>query len=97
MFCFNAFVYNVQSGIIIDYFSDDSILVIQNIQDNPPEEGTTNCEGTTIYVFNTNTHKFHYPPCSFVDQMGPSNRKDYTGYRDYLIAQGYDPCKRCNP
>lgn len=23
--------------------------------------------------------------------------KDYTGSRDYLIAQGYDPCKRCNP
>ena len=68
---FNAFVYNVQSGIIIDYFSDDSILVIQNIQDNPPKESTTNSEGTTTYVFNTNTRKFHYLSCSTVHQINP--------------------------
>lgn len=51
----------------------------------------------TDYIINTNTGKFHYPSCSSVKQMKESNKKEYTGSRDDLIAQGYDPCKRCNP
>lgn len=51
----------------------------------------------TEYVLNTNTKKFHYPSCSSVKQMKASNKKEYTGSRDDLIAQGYDPCKKCNP
>lgn len=51
----------------------------------------------TEYILNTNTKKFHYPSCSSVKQMKASNKKEYTGSRDNLIAQGYDPCKKCNP
>ena len=51
----------------------------------------------TEYILNTNTKKFHYPSCSSVTQMKESNKKEYTGSRDDLIAQGYDPCKKCNP
>ena len=51
----------------------------------------------TEYILNTNTKKFHYPSCSSVKQMKASNKKKYTGSRDDLIAQGYDPCKKCNP
>ena len=51
----------------------------------------------TEYILNTNTEKFHYPSCSSVKQMKASNKKEYTGSRDDLIAQGYDPCKKCNP
>ena len=51
----------------------------------------------TEYILNTNTKKFHYPSCSSVKQMKASNNKEYTGSRDDLIAQGYDPCKKCNP
>lgn len=51
----------------------------------------------TEYILNTNTKKFHYPSCSSVKQMKASNKKEYTGSRDDLIAQGYDPCKKCNP
>ena len=51
----------------------------------------------TEYILNTNTKKFHYPSCSSVKQMHASNKKEYTGSRDDLIAQGYDPCKKCNP
>lgn len=49
------------------------------------------------YILNTNTKKFHYPSCSSLKQMKASNKKEYTGSRDDLIAQGYDPCKKCNP
>ena len=57
---------------------------------------TSNKKSTT-YVLNTNTHKFHYPSCSSVNQMKESNKEYYEGDRDDVIAMGYDPCKRCNP
>ena len=49
------------------------------------------------YVVNTNTGKFHETWCSSADRIKDSNRWDYTGTRDELIAMGYDPCKNCNP
>lgn len=53
--------------------------------------------GSTKYILNTNTKKFHYPSCSSVNQMSDKNKKEYTGSREEVIAMGYDPCKRCNP
>lgn len=38
-----------------------------------------------------------YPSCSSVKQMSDKNKQTYTGSRDDLISQGYDPCKKCNP
>lgn len=52
---------------------------------------------SSTYIANTNTMKFHYPSCSSVDQMNPSNKMEFSGSRDELISQGYVPCKRCNP
>ena len=49
------------------------------------------------YVINQNTGKFHYPDCPSVDQMSEHNKKEYTGNREDLILQGYEPCKRCEP
>lgn len=51
----------------------------------------------TEYILNTNTKKFHYPGCASVRQMKESNKLSYTGSREDVIAQGYDPCKKCNP
>lgn len=51
----------------------------------------------TDYIVNTNTDKFHYPDCRSVKQMKESNKWYYTGTRDDLIAQGYDPCGNCHP
>lgn len=51
----------------------------------------------TTYVINTNSKKFHYPTCSSVGDMKPKNRRDVNETRDNIIAQGYVPCKRCNP
>lgn len=50
-----------------------------------------------VDILNTKTKKFHNPNCSSVDQMKDSNKQEYTGNRNDLISQGYDPCKRCNP
>ena len=51
----------------------------------------------TTYVLNTNTRKFHYPSCSSAGDIKPSNRRDVSASRDEIMAQGYIPCKRCNP
>ncbi len=61
-------------------------------------ESTTIAETVGIgYIINLNTGKFHYSDCPSVNQMAEHNKKEYTGDRDDLILQGYEPCKRCNP
>lgn len=62
---------------------------------NETSAETSNTE--TAYIVNTNTKKFHYPGCSSVDKMSPSNKMEFSGSRDELISQGYEPCKKCNP
>lgn len=49
------------------------------------------------YIINTNTGKFHYADCSSVEDMAESNKLPSNLSRDEIIAQGYIPCKRCNP
>ena len=49
------------------------------------------------YVLNKNTHKFHVPSCPSAADIKPKNRKEFTGTREDVIEQGYDPCKRCHP
>lgn len=67
------------------------------VQTESVKETSAQVSTGTEYILNTNTKKFHYPSCSSVKQMKASNKKEYTGSRDDLIAQGYDPCKKCNP
>lgn len=103
---FNVFCYNVQPGVSIDYATGESQLdgatattqVAQEATVAPSTQAPTETEPTgQTYVLNTNTHKFHYPTCSSADDIKASNRKEYTGSREDVIAQGYVPCKRCNP
>lgn len=107
LFC--VYAYNVQPGVTIDYATGDSYLTSGGsaVSEEPstpvtpqqPEESETTGAGTVQadYVLNTNTKKFHLPSCSSADDIKESNRQEYSGSRGDLIAQGYDPCKRCNP
>ena len=61
-----------------------------SVQNDSPSEGTD-------YIVNTNTGKFHYPSCGSVKKMKESNKMFFTGTRDELISQGYDPCGNCHP
>ena len=49
------------------------------------------------YVLNTNTHKFHLPSCSSVDDMKDKNKILSKDSREEIIQQGYAPCGRCRP
>lgn len=53
-------------------------------------------EGKT-FILNTNTHKFHKPSCSSVEDMKDSNKAEFVGTRDEVIAMGYKSCGRCHP
>lgn len=96
---FNVFCYNVQPGIQIDYATGESRRVepLPEETQKAPEVVPPEASPGTTYILNLNTKKFHYPECSSVDQMSEKNKYEFTGTREEAIAQGYDPCKRCNP
>lgn len=48
------------------------------------------------YVLNTNTMKIHESYCSSVEDIKPGNYATTDDY-DGAIADGYKPCKKCNP
>ena len=58
--------------------------------------GTTGSMSAEVrtYVLNSSNHKFHKPSCG---KLPSTNRVDVESTRDDLIAQGYVPCKICNP
>ncbi|MBO4418565.1 MAG: hypothetical protein J5789_01885 [Oscillospiraceae bacterium] len=58
---------------------------------------TTAGDAEITYIANLNSKKFHRPDCSSVADMKESNKLYFTGTRDELIEQGYQPCKRCDP
>ncbi len=88
---FCVFVRNIQPGIVIDYATGESHE--EDSGEEAAETEETECE----YVININTGKFHLPGCSSVEEMDPSNRRDFEGSRETLISQGYEPCGRCRP
>ncbi len=91
---FFVYCYNVQPGIGIDYATGDSWQenTVQTQGDNQIQDTTT-----SEYILNTNTRKFHRPSCYHIKTIKEDNKESYTGSRDDLINQGYEPCKTCNP
>ena len=59
--------------------------------DNPEQQQTS-----ASYVLNTNSKKFHLPNCSSVAKIAPQNYATANNRAD-IMAQGYQPCKKCNP
>ncbi|MBQ3338098.1 MAG: hypothetical protein IJG82_00630 [Atopobiaceae bacterium] len=76
----------------------NEVVVAAPVAEPEPEPEPEPQRNTQRYILNTNTHKFHYPGCSSVDQMAEKNKWDTDEYtREEIIAMGYEPCKRCNP
>lgn len=59
-----------------------------------PQENAPAVTNKLTYVLNTKTKKFHKPSCN---SLPTANRQDSSESRESIIAQGYVPCKRCNP
>lgn len=86
---YNAFCYNVQPGIEIDYATGESRLI--------ESEGTTSALPDYTYVLNVKTKKFHLPTCSSVTSMSEKNKSYSSATREELLAQGYTACGSCKP
>ena len=103
--CFHVYVYNVQPGVTIDYTTGESWLAeetaptTQETEKEPSEAETpapAEAEKET-YILNTRSLRFHLPDCSGAADIGEGNRQTYTGSREDLLTQGYEPCGRCKP
>lgn len=104
--CFNIYVYNVQPEITIDYTTGanwastedektDSSKVSDSTASDSGAAGSREEEQT--YILNDNTKKFHDPECSSVDDIKAKNKSEFTGTREELIEEGYEPCGKCRP
>ena len=105
--CFNIYVYNVQPEIIIDYSTganwadtdsgDGKTADISAADDSDAESGEDKERKEQTYILNKNTKKFHKPECSSVDDIKAKNKSGFTGTREELIEDGFDPCGKCRP
>lgn len=98
--CFNVYVYNVQPYITINYATGESWESDEETDaeiDAEAGQSSNVGEKETEYILNENTHKFHLPDCSGVKDMKDKNKKEYTGTREHLINEGYEPCGICKP
>lgn len=95
---YNVYCYNSQPGVGINYATGDSWLDGETTesQDSISQSGSSENSKVT-YILNTNSYKFHVSSCSSINQMSESNKQEFTGSRDEVVAMGYDPCGRCNP
>ena len=50
-----------------------------------------------IYILNISSKKVHRVGCRYETSMSESNRREYEGYLEELIEQGYTACKTCSP
>lgn len=93
--CFNVYVYNVQPEITINYRTGENWETASAETEKTDTDGE-NAE-VTDYIINEKSKKFHRPDCSGVKTMKEENKREYTGTRDELIRDGYDPCGTCKP
>ena len=92
---FHVYVYNNQPGVAIDYATGESALSSDKELDDGNNNQDADDNGT--YVLNENTRKFHLPDCEGAKSMIESNKREYTGSRESLADEGYEPCKTCKP
>ena len=86
---YNVYIFNAQPGIWIDYATGES----REIQ---PDDMVSK-EDASDFVLNTNTKKFHLPSCGNADKIQKENKENFTGDRQQLVKNGYEPCGSCNP
>lgn len=89
---FNAFMWNIQPGIGIDYATGESW-----VEEASSASAQALPDTSPGYILNTRSKKFHYPDCPSVAKMKDTNKHPSSLSREELIAQGYTPCGNCNP
>lgn len=98
---FNVYVYNVQPYVVIDYKTGENWEGDEIAEPEGKWADGTEAEPSDtkeqMYILNKNTKKFHKPECSGAKKIKVKNKGEYTGSRQTLIDEGYEPCGNCNP
>lgn len=87
---FNVFCYNVQPGIKIDYLTGNSNFNKDGTKETAERESVT-------YIGNVNSKIFHRSDCESLEKMKRKNKVYFYSNKDKILADGYRPCKVCNP
>ncbi len=88
--CFNVYCYNVQPGIVINYFDGSS-----RAEDETSEDNTLPM--VTVYILNTNAKTVHLPSCHHAQAAKEENKQEFTGDIQTKIDEGYKACGTCKP
>jgi hypothetical protein len=77
----------------------DSVKSTATISFRPAAVPDATESPNATYVYNRNSHKFHYPHCSSVNDMSYNNKVYWYDSRSELLKKypSAVPCKRCNP
>ena len=81
----------------VDTLNVEELVALQDYVNAKIDASSAVNTDETTYVLNKNTKKFHYADCASAKSIKDKNRTTYTGSRDEVIANGYQPCKKCNP
>ena len=97
---FNVYCYNVQPGVVINYFDGTSHL--EGETPPPADDGESNDDGNsdpedTYYVLNKSSKKIHLPTCTYAKNMKEENKEESTKTLEELAGEGYSACSVCKP
>ena len=90
--CFNVFCYNVQPGIVINYYDGTS-----RRESDPEIPGNSDVEEINTFILNTSSKVIHKPTCSSVSKMSEKNKEEFTGNIQDKVDSGYKACGSCKP
>ena len=82
--CFNVYVYNMQPGISIDYYTGIS-RDMEKLAESTVESFTLDYE----------LKRFHKSNCNESNSI--AGLREYAGDREDVIYNGYKPCNKCKP
>ena len=85
---------NKNTDNIIVYPDDESAKTLGGYRQE--ENSSITPSGSTYYVGNISSKKFHISTCNSATKMKEENRK-VTTERQALIDEGYTPCAVCKP
>ena len=81
----------------VDTLNVEELVALQDYVNAKIDASSAVNTNETTYVLNKNAKKFHYADCASAKSIKDKNRTTYTGSRDEVIANSYQPCKKCNP
>ena len=82
--CFNVYVYNIEPGVTIDYYTGVSC-----------ETEKVNAADAETFVLDYGNKRMHKESCAEV--LGSDDFRQYKGGREELLNNGYKTCSQCKP